>query len=367
MAGLTPPQATIGILIGIALVVAIGRTIIRARTFKSHGLTIDDGFFLLAVITFVAGIVITYIDMPRWYLQEYVAAGLAIAPPDYIPYLIYGERLEDAVTSLIGATIVSIKFSFLFFFRGLLRQQRKLLIWWWCIFAVLIPTAFIMLFAIFVVCAYWNQEIFVKCATPASFRRQNAVLKSITIIDIFTDAFLISIPVLLLWNVQISIRRKLALGGILCLSACTMIISIIKVAGGNTTDGGVDTSWVLFWYEIEAAIAIIVVSVSAFRALFIAHQAMKYRSPAENGSSWNIWSRKSKGSRPEELPVPPAQVLGGVSTHIRGSQYGAGDYDRGDYDMGLPLHGPGIIVTQDIRSEKTSRQSGTKSSAESFV
>ena len=160
MTRLTRIQATIGILIGIALIVAIGRTIIRARTFKSHGLTIDDGFFLLAVITFVAGIVITYIDMPRWYLQEYVAAGLAIAPPDYIPYLIYGERLEDAVTSLIGATIVSIKFSFLFFFRGLLRQQRKLLIWWWCIFTVLIPTAFIMLFAIFVVCAYWNQEIF---------------------------------------------------------------------------------------------------------------------------------------------------------------------------------------------------------------
>ena len=157
---------------------------------------------------------------------------------------------------------------------------------------------------------------------------------------------------LLLWNVQISIRRKLALGGILCLSVCTMIISIIKVAGGNTTDGGVDTSWVLFWYEIEAAVAIIVVSVSAFRALFIAHQAMKYRSPAENGSSWNIWSRKSKGSKSEELPVPPAQVLGGVSTHIRGSQYGAGNYDRGDYDMEMPLHGHGITVTQDIRSEK---------------
>lgn len=160
MTRLTRTQATIGILIGIALIVATCRIIIRARTFKSHGLTIDDGFFLLAVITFIAGTVITYIDMPRWYLQEYVAAGLAIAPPDFIPYLIYGEKLEDAVTSLIGATIISVKFSFLFFFRALLRQQRKLLIWWWCIFAVLIPTAFIMIFAIFVVCAYWNQEIF---------------------------------------------------------------------------------------------------------------------------------------------------------------------------------------------------------------
>ena len=29
----------------------------------------------------------------------------------------------------------------------------------------------------------------VKCVTPAAHMRQNAVLKSITILDIFTDAF----------------------------------------------------------------------------------------------------------------------------------------------------------------------------------
>ena len=164
----------------------------------------------------------------------------------------------------------------------------------------------------------------------------------------------ISIPVLLLWHVQIGIRRKLALGGILCLSVCTMIISIIKVAGGNTSHGGIDAAWVLFWYDIEAAIAIIVVSSTTFRALFVAHRAMKYRSPAEKGSTpWNSWSRKAKSSKSMQLPEVPSPVLGGVRTDIRGSQYGGGTFDRGGGgDIEMPLQGSVIMVTQVVHSEK---------------
>ena len=218
----------------------------------------------------------------------------------------------------------------------------------------------------------------VKCVTPAAYARQSAVLKSITILDIFSDAFrkswrsrlvmlvsitltsgsVISIPVLLLWNVQISVRRKLALGGILCLSVCTMIISIVKVAGGINNNGGVDASWVLFWYETEAAVAIIVVSVTAFRALFVAHQAMKYRSPAEDAStSWRSLSKKSKSSRGKELPEIPSPVLGGVRTHIRGSHYGGLSFDRGGDDMEMPLQSQGITVTQVLHSEKVRKAS----------
>ncbi|CAF9936975.1 hypothetical protein IMSHALPRED_010973 [Imshaugia aleurites] len=384
----TRAQVTIGIFLGITLIVATGRIVIRSRTYKSHGFTIDDGFFLLAVVTFLAGTVMTYVDVPRFYLEGNVAAGLASPPKNYIPYLIMGEKLEDAVTTLIGVAIVSVKFSFLFFFRALLRQQKRMMVWWWFVFAMLIPTAFIMIFSIFIVCAYWNSEVFgqstplfsrgdqaiithaleVKCVTPAAYARQSAVLKSITILDIFSDAFLISIPVLLLWNVQISVRRKLALGGILCLSVCTMIISIIKVAGGINNNGGVDTSWVFLWYETEAAVAIIVVSVTAFRALFVAHQAMKYRSPAEDAStSWRSLSKKSKSSRGKELPEIPSPVLGGVRTHIRGSHYGGLSFDRGGDDMEMPLHSQGITVTQVLHSEKTSRQGDPGPSAQSFV
>lgn len=198
-----------GILLAIALIVASGRVVIRARTYKSNGFTIDDGFFLLAVITFFPGIMMTYVGVPRFYLEQNVLAGLESAPQNYVRFLIVGEKLQDAITSLIGASIMSVKFSFLFFFRALLRQQKKMMVWWWCMFAIFVPMAFVMIFAFFIVCAHWNQEVFgqssleshrgpqasltdalkVKCDTPAARLRLNGVLKAMTILDIFTDAF----------------------------------------------------------------------------------------------------------------------------------------------------------------------------------
>ena len=132
-------------------------------------------------------------------------------------------------------------------------------------------------------------------------------------------------------------------------------MSIIRLAGASAGAGIIDTAWVLLWYDAEAAVAIIVVSVTAFRALFVAHQARRYRSPGEKASSsWNFWSRKTKSSgnkETPEVPVPPP-VLGGVRTHIRGSQYGGKNYEKASDDMELPLHAPGIHVTQVVRTEK---------------
>lgn len=156
---LTGAQVTTGVLLGITLTIATCRIVIRARTYKSHGFTIDDGFFLLAVITFLAGTVMIYVDTQHFYLMENVTAGLESPPPNFIASLIMNERLEDAITSLLGAAIVSVKFSFLFFFRALLRRQKKMMIWWWCVFGCIFFTAFLMIFAIFLICAHWNQSI----------------------------------------------------------------------------------------------------------------------------------------------------------------------------------------------------------------
>lgn len=108
---------------------------------------------------------ITYVAMPHFYLEERVEAGLESPPPNFIPFLILGEKLEDAITSLLGAAIVSVKFSFLFFFRELLRRQKKMMAWWWCIFIVMVPTSFLMIFAVFIICAHWNEEIFGRSTT----------------------------------------------------------------------------------------------------------------------------------------------------------------------------------------------------------
>ena len=234
--------------------------------------------------------------------------------------------------------------------------------------------------------------------TPAALARQNGTFKASAILDIVSDALrrshfvtfialhtnssaVISIPVVLLWKVKITLRRKLALWGILCLSIFTAITAIIRVAGGNIGHGQVDSAWAIFWEQAEAAVAIMVVSVSAFRALFVTHRASKQQSPAYHGSTLeSIWSKIMR--RRDNLPAAPAPTFSGARTYIRHSPYGSGSFED-SRDMELPLHGQGIRVTHDISSDKisctlfrnrsmltslqTTQQGARKSSAESFV
>ena len=130
-----------------------------ARFHKSRHVAVDDSFFFLAITTLISGTTILYLDIPYIYLQEDVEAGLRAAPADLVSQLIQSERLQDAAATLLGTTIVSVKFSFLFFFRGLIQHQKKEMIWWWCIFVFLIPTAAILMFSNLISCSYFDLRI----------------------------------------------------------------------------------------------------------------------------------------------------------------------------------------------------------------
>ena len=145
-------------LLGLAVAVAVGR--ISARLYKSQRITVDDGFFLLAFSALISGTTVLYFDIPYIYLQEDVEAGLRSAPANLIPQLLRDEKLQDAASTLLGVTITSVKFSFLLFFKSLLKQQRKIMIWWWCIFIFLIPTAAILMFSNIISCPYFDERIF---------------------------------------------------------------------------------------------------------------------------------------------------------------------------------------------------------------
>ena len=91
-----------------------------------------------------------------------------------------------------------------------------------------------------------------------------------TAVDIMSDLLVLSLPISILWKVRISVRQKIGLAFSLCLSCVMIIVAIVRVAGMVRGGGGsVDIVWVACWQHQECSIAIIMVSVSAFRSLFI--------------------------------------------------------------------------------------------------
>ena len=58
---------------------------------------------------------------------------------------------------------------------------------------------------------------------------------------------------LILWNVRISMRQKLALGGIFGLTVLIIIAAILRVSF-TTNKNRVDASWLYFWNALELTI-----------------------------------------------------------------------------------------------------------------
>lgn len=96
-----------------------------------------------------------------------------------------------------------------------------------------------------------------------------AVTYAATVADCLTDALIVSIPLILLRKIRATLYQKLAMGLFMCLSIAMIIVAIIRGAifynpQGNTRDGPLQ-AYLVF---IEGCIAIIMVSLTAFRTLF---------------------------------------------------------------------------------------------------
>ena len=122
------------------------------------------------------------------------------------------------------------------------------------------------------------------------YANEQTLLTISTANDIATDLLVISIPLYLLTKVQLELKRKLALGAVLCLSVFMIIIASIRyglctIYGELHTEP--DSVWLFFWQSVECFVAISMVSLTAFRSLY----GQTKKSFAQNGVSYGHLSR----------------------------------------------------------------------------
>ncbi|KAL9628181.1 MAG: hypothetical protein Q9204_006056 [Flavoplaca sp. TL-2023a] len=286
----------IGFMLAVAVSLAFGRIYVRAKL--NHKFYVDDGFFSLAVVTLIAGTIMTYLDIPYIYLQQNVQAGSQAPPADFIQQLLTSVKIQNAAVVLLSTTVFAIKLAFLAFFRGLIRRLKKLEIWWWCVLVIVILSSIFLICANFITCPYYDKRILgSEVCVPERSTKTECDFEGI-----------ISIPIALLWRVRIDLRRKLALGTMLCLSVFTIITVIVKISGGNTVAGQIDSSWVIFWLHMEAAVAVMVASIMVYRALFVVERSRTEESPRHtSGARARIWYR-SKYSQEIAQPAHRAEA-----------------------------------------------------------
>lgn len=132
-----------------------------------------------------------------------------------------------------------------------------------------------------------------------------------------------------------------------------IITSIIKISAGNIIKGQIDTTWVVFWLQAEASIAVMVVSISAFRALFIVDGSKNHKAPQQSPSS-RRWLQPRSRTAHEGFPSIPSPIMTGVKTLIGHTSTRSHYRNQSDESDGICLQttAPGIRVTHDITTDR---------------
>lgn len=80
------------------------------------------------------------------------------------------------------------------------------------------------------------------------------------------------IPVCLIWKIQIKWSQKAALTFSLCPTVIMILVTTTR-ASGMKLDGHIDQVWMTCWLILSAEVGIILTSIAAFRACFVARNS----------------------------------------------------------------------------------------------
>ena len=367
-------QAASITLFTVSIILAIARTCIRLRYQKR--LFADDVFLLVAILCLCAALALLVIFCPSMYLIEaYVAATPVIElPPDPLQLLALEQhlfkylKLSDVYYIMTWTTIFAVKFSFLFFFRVLIRRVRGITLYWRIVGGISVLSWGYCISGAFIICPYYDirackppssimlckflaekssspmragirtskgtWDCFLECCTRYRDRHTKSVqllLSPFSCLCTSSHVLLLVmvIPIYLLWHVQIKLRQKLALGVSLCLSIMMVILAIVRISRFRSPASTIDFTWDIFWQFAEACVAVTMVSLTAFRSLFVAQATQRDSKKRSYSSRKYLWEAKRRqdceaneeGSQElQGLPKVPPQAATGMRTLIQGER-----------------------------------------------
>ncbi|MCJ1427199.1 hypothetical protein MMC29_005102 [Sticta canariensis] len=317
-------------LFAISLLFVITRTVLRLHYQKR--LFIDDAFLFFAVLCLCAAMVLLYVSLEMMYMAEaYIITPHSADIAGLECQISRLHKITIAFIILTYTAICAVKFSFLFFLRILVRRIPRMLIFWRVVVVITCVVWVTGSIGAVVRCPYYDLRSTKSCVEKSGISKVLGLGALLMILDIATDMLIMMIPIYLLWHIQITLRQKIVVGAFFCLSIMMILTAVIRVVGIHSSRDKDNHNWQIFWQVAEACIAVSMVSLSAFRSFFVAHES-RSREPRHRPwymSRINVVEdlRKMRlgieSDDMKSLPYIPRATLTGMRTVIRGQTRGA--------------------------------------------
>ncbi|KAF2464467.1 uncharacterized protein BDR25DRAFT_155748, partial [Lindgomyces ingoldianus] len=259
-------------LLAISFVCLIARLIIRSKTFSK--LSWDDALVVFAWFMSLGTAITMKLTSKFMYQLEYVRVGILWPPPtsfmsDTEKY--FKGTIAQGVLFYTG--LWAVKFAFLIFFWRLVNKVQSLRVYWYAVLAFTVLS-----YAAVFAATDWRciaspvHVIFERCGTSSAGRRMKFQMWFTAAVDVASDVSILTIPFVLLWQVSLPARKRLALGGIFSLVVVTMAVALLRASFITAYRGQPDNSRTTLWSFVEQSIAIIIVCLGSFRTLFTQEQ-----------------------------------------------------------------------------------------------
>ena len=135
---------------------AVARTGFRIYTFRR--IEADDGFLVFAVWTLTAAFTIVHFVLPLEFSENATSLGVIKPGPDFPMTEFKAKNLQTASSAMVWATVYAVKYSYMFFFKRLVRRVKKIEIWWWIVFGILVPISLAGCLFDFTICPVFGED-----------------------------------------------------------------------------------------------------------------------------------------------------------------------------------------------------------------
>lgn len=260
-------------------IVAFGvRLYIRVHCF--HRLLADDWVMLFALILMGSLAALGQAVLTDIYTIIAFQNGSLVPDAAFLDTMLRGVRGFGSalIISMIG--ILAVKISFLLFFKRLGAQITSYLVLWYVLLFITVACGVVNVGLVNFRCNFGSIETISKSCTGRAVVEHEVAFQIISVVlDVFSDVLsrshmmrqswctrltfiVISFPVILLWKVRISLRKKLFLTCTFGLVALTIAITIVRggVFAGTYKNSNANESerlnmaWLWFWIFVEFAV-----------------------------------------------------------------------------------------------------------------
>lgn len=241
------------------------RYIVRIRTVGFRGFAGDDWVTVLTLGFYTMDAALVHIVYHTGANADLTTAIVGTLTDEQISQFVYGSRCETAAWYSYTALIWCMKFTMLFFYKRLTLgtfQNRLIKHLFWLCGVTYLAVFLTLTFGCFPIQDNWRVKPLP--GKQCTFKVQNLLVT--VVLNIITDAAILVIPIPMLWRLNVSLSRKLAIAALL--SSGVFVISAAVVRAVLTLGAAPSALNINRWGVRETIIGLLTVNVPILKPLF---------------------------------------------------------------------------------------------------